>query len=182
MELPIRTADRSVDDWAAGAVHRALEDRGAQVPPTERQVYVQTYATLLERLRERADGPGYQLGAAWALIADTDLLPVTVVEAALHLLQDGWSFNRFVDDLVAFPEERFAEPDLREAASGLGMGVRLQQLRIVGDEVQTSVVYAWPGPDDDMAVTLTAWYASPVDAELARDVVDQLAASLSMQT
>jgi hypothetical protein len=58
---------------------------------------------LVDQLRARADGPGWQIGAAWALVADADLLPVTVVEAALHLMEDGCSLDGFVEQAIAAP-------------------------------------------------------------------------------
>lgn len=179
LELPVR-AQQDSGDWAVEAVDRALEERGQVAPASVRHLYVQAYAVLVDRLRERADAPGYQLGAAWALLADADLLPVTVVEAAAHLVEDGRGVDGFVEALVVAPHERFAPPDVQELATGSGPAVRLQQLRLVDDEVHTSVVYVWPGPADDVVVTLTAWYSSPVEAELSRERVDALAASLQV--
>lgn len=184
IELPVRSGADS-GDWAAGAVDRALAARERTERPGVRQLYVQTYAALVDQLRERADRPGSQLGAAWALVADADLLPVTVVEAALHLIDGERGLDGFVDQLVVAPGERFAAPDVTELETPAGPAVRVQQLRLVGprepeDEqaVQTSLVYVWQGPEADTALTLTAWFDSPVEAELSRGVLDELAGSL----
>lgn len=186
IELPVRD---SVDsgEWAARAVEQALAERRLTEPAGVRHLYVQTYAALVDQLRARADVPGAQVGAAWALVADADLLPVTVVEAALHLLDEGGTLDAFVEQAIAAPQDRFAAPDVTELGTAAGTAVRVQQLRVVHEPageptVQTSVVHVWPGPAPDTALTLTAWFDSPVEAELSRDVLDALAASLRMGT
>jgi hypothetical protein len=73
-----------------------------------------------------------------------------------------------------------------ELSSAAGDAVRVQQLRLVEEQdgepsVQTSVVYVWPGPEPDTALTLTAWFDSPVEAELSREILDALAASVRME-
>jgi hypothetical protein len=185
IELPVRG---SVDsgEWASGAVETALALRELVERAAVRQLYVQSLAALVDQLRARADGPGWQIGAAWALVADADLLPVTVVEAALHLMDGGTSLDGFVEQAVAAPELRFAAPELTELSTATGSAIRLQQLRVVGEHeaepsVQTSVVYFWPGPAPDTALTLSAWFDSPVEAELSREVLDALAASVRME-
>jgi hypothetical protein len=185
IELPVRDAVDS-GDWAAGAVDEALALRGLAEPAGVRHLYVQTYAALVDQLRARADVPGSQLGAAWALVADADLLPVTVVEATLHLLDEGSSLDRFVERAIAAPQQRFAHPDVTELSTAAGDAIRVQQLRVVdeaGDDptVQTSVMHVWRGPEPDTVLTLTAWFDSPVEAELSRERLDALAASLRLE-
>lgn len=185
IELPVRVPG-DPGDWAQRAVDDALALRGRAEPPGVVHLYVQTYAALVEQLRGREDLPGSELGAAWALVADADLLPVTVVEAALHLLEDGQSLDAFVEQVVVAPQARFAAPDVTELHTSAGTALRVQQLRIVDDgpdpgaeqTVQTSVVLVWPGPEPATALTLTAWFDSPVEAELSRSVLDELAASV----
>lgn len=185
IELPIRD-DADTGAWAAAAVDAALALRELREPAAVRHLYVQTYAALVDRLRERADAPGTQIGAAWALVADADLLPITVVEAALHLVDEGLSLDGFVEQVVVAPQSRFAPPDVTELSTDAGTAIRVQQLRIVDEAeaeptVQTSVVHVWPGPEPDTALTLTAWFDSPVEAELSRTVLDALAASLRLE-
>lgn len=184
IELPVRVPG-DPGDWAQRAVDDALAVRGRTEPPAVRHLYVQTYAAVVEQLRGRADVPGSQLGAAWALVADADLLPVTVVEAALHLLDEGQHLDAFVEQLVVAPQARFAAPDVTELQTTAGPATRVQQLRVVDGSdpaaeqtVQTSVVHVWPGPESGTALTLTAWFDSPVEAELSRAVLDELAASV----
>lgn len=182
LELPVR-GDQDLDAWATEVVDSALSLRGRVERPAVHTLYEQTYAAIVEQLRGRAAGDVPVPAAAFALIADDDLLPLTVVELTTHAL-GGSSFDAFVDSLVVAPAERFAEPEVVEVATDLGPAVRLQQLRIVeegeGQEpaVQTSVVYAWPGPTEPFATTLSAWFGSPVDAETSRSVLQELAASL----
>lgn len=186
VELPVREAVAS-GEWAARVVDELLALRGLREPAAVRHLYVQTWAALVDQLRGRADVPGSQVGAAWGLVADADLLPVTVVEAALHLLDEGGTLDGFVEQAIAAPQDRFAPPDVSELSTAAGTAVRVQQLRVVeergaGSTVQTSVVHVWPGPDPDTALTFTAWFDSPVEAELSREVVDALAASLQVET
>jgi hypothetical protein len=185
IELPVRE-DVDSGTWASGAVETELGHRELVESAAVRHLYVQSYAALVDQLRARADGPGWQIGAAWALVADADLLPVTVVEAALHLMEDGCSLDGFVEQAIAAPQSRFAPPDVTELSSAAGDAVRVQQLRLVEEQdgepsVQTSVVYVWPGPEPDTALTLTAWFDSPVEAELSREILDALAASVRME-
>lgn len=186
IELPVRDAVDS-GEWAARAVDEALALRGLDEPRGVRHLYVQTYAALVDALRARADVPGSQIGAAWALVADADLLPLTVVEAALHLLDEGDTLDGFVEQAVAAPADRFAPADVSELSTAAGTALRVQQLRVVDEPgtdptVQTSVAMVWPGPEADTALTLTAWFDSPMEAELSREVLDALAASLQMDT
>lgn len=185
IELPVREAVDS-GEWAARAVDEALALRELREPAGVRHLYVQTYAALVDALRARTDVPGSQVGAAWALVAEADLLPVTVVEAALHLLEDGSTLDGFVEQAIAAPQDRFAPPDVTELSTAAGDALRVQQLRVVDEggaepTVQTSVVHVWPGPEPDTALTLTAWFDSPVEAELSRELLDALAASLRME-
>lgn len=182
LEQPVRLPG-DAGDWAQGAVHQALALRDRAEPPAVRHLYAQSYAALVEQLRGRADPPGSELGAAWALVAEGDLLPVTVVEAALHLLDEGQSLDAFVAQLVVAPQARFAAPDVIELHTSAGPAVRVQQLRVVDEpgpaeeqSVQTSVVHVEPEPGT--ALTLSAWSDSPVEAELSRAALDELAASL----
>jgi hypothetical protein len=185
IELPVRNTVDS-GEWATRAVDEALALRALVEPEAVRQLYVQTYAALVDQLRARADAPGSQVGAAWALLAEGDLLPVTVVEAALHLLDEGSSLDRLVEQAIAAPQQRFAPPDVSELSTAAGDAIRVQQLRVVdeaGDDptVQTSVMHVWPGPEPGTVLTLTAWFDSPVEAELSREPLDALAASLRME-
>lgn len=185
IELPVRLAV-DAGQWAAAAVDEALGARELTERSAVRHLYVQTYAALLDQLRGRADAPGSQLGAAWALVADADLLPVVVVEATLHLLEEGVSLYGFVERLVAAPADRFAPPDVTELETAAGTAVRVQQLRVVEEgaaeaTVQSSVVHIWPGPEPDTVLMLTAWFDSPVEAELSREPLDALAASLRQE-
>lgn len=184
IELPLRSKEDS-GEWAARAVGAALEMRERTESAAVRHLYVQTYAALVDRLRERADAPRSQLGAAWALVADADLLPVTVVEAALHLVDEGLGLNGFVEQVIVAPQSRFSAPDVTVLDTAAGGAIRVQQLRVIAEphadeSVQTSVVHIWPGPAADTALTLTAWFDSPVEAELSREILDGLASSLRM--
>ena len=157
--------------------------RGVVEEDAVRHLYVQTYAALAEQLRGGADGD--VPAAAFALVGDADLLPVTVVQLAFHPL-DGLSTDAFIDGIVVDAAQRFAEPELVELTSGSGQITRLQQLRIVDEgegldpTVQTSVVHVCPGPTDGVVTTLSAWFPSPVDAQTSRAVLDELAKSLRL--
>ena len=182
VELPVGD-DGDLDNWAASTVHDALVLRGRTETPAVRTLLVQAWAALVEQLRARPEAGLPVPSGAYALLSDEDLLPLTVAELTGHPLATG-SFDAFVDALVVARSERFAEPELTEVTTGLGTAVRLQQLRVIegmADEdatVETSVVYAWPGPGQTCAFTLSAWFGSPVDAEVCRPVLDQLAASV----
>lgn len=181
LELPVRSAVET-DAWALGAIQEALALRGATENAAVRHLYVQTYAAVVEDLRERAVQHG--LVGAYALIGDEDLLPVTVAELAVHSREEALSIDAAVNSLVVAPSQRFSEPEVVEVRTDFGPAVRLQQLRIVDEgagqdpTVQTSVVHVWLGPTDHHMTTLSSWFGSPVDAETSREVLQALAVSL----
>lgn len=183
IELPVQ-GGQDPGDWAAEAVAEALALRGLVERPQVVELYTQTYAAVLEQLRERAEQDGAVVTAAFALVGDDDLLPVTVAELVVARLEPGQGVDAFVDALVVAPAERFGEPEVDEVPTASGPAVRLRQLRIVpgapGDEpsVQTSVVHVWPGPAEHLATMLTSWFGSPVDAETCGEALGEVVASL----
>lgn len=183
VELPVRE-DGDPGDWAARAVTDALRVRNRVEPPAILELYVQSYALLLERLRARRDGEAEYLAAAYALVSqdEDDLLPVTAAE--LWAAGTPLDRDRIVDGLVVGRGERFGEPVVSELAAPAGTALRLQQYVIVPDRdgqdlVETSVAFVWAGPVDGTSVLLTAWFASVVDGELYASVLDELASSLA---
>ena len=186
IELPI---DTQVDagSWAAEAVADALAVRGIVEPAPVVHLYVQTYAAILDSIRERAAAiEDVRLVGAFALVGQDELLADTVAELA-YVPVDSDRFDDVVDSFVVPAEQRFAEPDVSELDTDFGTAVRLQQLRIVPPDdsadpsVQASVIYLWPAQVPGRAVVLSAWFGSPVDADTTRPVVDQLAASLRVE-
>ena len=178
IELPLHTPG-DLDAWATAEVASAAALRGRVEEPSVLVLCEQVYLAVVEQLRARTPVPA----AAFALVSDQDLLPVTVVELTSHPL-DGAGFDAFVDALVVDASERFDGPLVDEVVTALGVAARVEQLRVVsettgdGQEVQTSVVYAWPVSSGRSALTLSAWFDSPVDAELNRAVLEDLAVSL----
>lgn len=187
IELPV-LEHAEAGEWAAEAVAEALAIRGIDdEDPQVLNLFVQTYAVMLDNIRERAAAlEGIRLVGAYALVGQDSLLADTVAELA-YLSVEVDRFEDFVDSFVVPADQRFSEPDVSELNTAFGTAVRLQQLRIVDEgegrepSLQTSVVYLWPGSTAGWAVALTAWFDSPVDAETTRQVVDQLAASLREQ-
>lgn len=181
VELPVQD-DTDALAWAGGAVQEALRLRGLREPAPVVEVYTGTWAALAEQVRGRAVQDGAVVVGAYGLLGEVDLLPVTVAELAVVRWEEG--LDRFVDGLVVPADQRFAPPDVQEVATASGPAVRLQQLRVVEEgperdaSVQTSVVHVWPGPEEHLVTVLTAWYDSPVDAEVTSGVLGGLAASL----
>lgn len=185
VELPVRGGGEP-GEWAARAVDELLRARDRALPRQERVVHEQTWAALLESLRARVDGGDVQLGAAYALLSDEDLLPVVVAEMAAVALTT--SIDGLVDSLVLPAERRFGEPAVETVATAAGDAVRLEQMVVVhrfdeagADEdpaVETSRFWVWPGPVEGTALVLSAWFSSPVDAELSGPLLDELAASV----
>lgn len=182
--LPVR-ADDDAGDWASDAVAQALQRRGWREPAAVTELYVQSYALLLERLRQRRDGDGDFLAAAYALVSQDDLLPVTAAE----LWGAGTELNieQLADGLVLDRGERFGDPVIDELTSPAGDAIRLKQYVIVGvagcveQSVQISVVYLWPGPVSGTTVLLTAWFPSVADGELYESDLEALASSLAFE-
>ena len=48
-------------------------------------------------------------------------------------------------------------------------------------QVYTLFAYLWIGPTPDIFVGVQAWFASPVEAELAEEALDQLASSINVR-
>lgn len=188
IDLPVRE-DGDPGDWATGVVAEALRFRALREPPAVVELYVQSYALLVERLRARRDGDGASaaeyLAAAYALVSQDDLLPV--VAAELWAAGTPLDVERIVDGLVVARGQRFGEPVVTELESPAGRAVRLKQYIVVPDAtgqdvVETSVAYIWPGPLEGTSVLLTAWFGSVIDGELYEPVLDELAGSLSFGT
>lgn len=181
IELPVQQRQES-GEWAAGAVADALAVRRVVEEPRVQHLMVQTYAAVLDSLRDRGGQDGLELVGAYALVSPEDMLPVTVAELAVHRLEPGQTLDGFVDALVVDPSRRFSPPDVRELDTAFGTAVRVQQLRVVEQDraatVHTSVVHVWPGPLEHLVTTLSAWFDSPVDAETSRGVLEELAVSL----
>lgn len=183
IELPVQ-GQQDPGDWASAAVAEALALRGLTETPQVVELYAQSYAAVLEQLRERAEQDGAVVTAAFALVGDGDLLPVTVAELVVARLEPGQGLDDFVDGLVVGPTERFGEPEVDEVATASGPAVRLRQLRIVpgaagaDPSVQTSVVHVWPGPAEHLATMLTSWFSSPVEAEISGEALGEVVASL----
>lgn len=185
IELPLHEPVEA-GEWAAAAVADALAVRGIVEDPRAVHLFTQTYAAMLDSLRDRAAGldDDVHLAGAYALVGQDSLLPDTVAELAYLPLDGGAGFDSFVDSVVVPAAHRFGEPDVTELATEFGTAARVQQLRIVDEgegrepSLQTSMVYLWPGLVPGRAVALSAWFGSPVDAESTRPVVDQLATSL----
>lgn len=108
---------------------------------------------------------------------------MVVVEVIVGSL-DADSLERFVDDLVAPDEARFGPPDVTELVTTAGDAVRLRQLLLADDEgeqvVHTSLGCVWPGLQTGTVLVMSAYFASPLEAEFVTDAVDDLARSLTM--
>jgi hypothetical protein len=187
IELPV-TSDQDSGDWAKEAVAQGLKVRGVEVSGATRSLYTQAWAAVLDNLRTRADAGDSMIVSAYGLVPGTDLLPVTIVEAHVAVLTDGRGVDGLVEDLVAPEESRFGPPDVSTSDSPAGQAVRLKQLLVVegssgtdgqnGQVVHTSLAHIWPGPEEGTAILMTAYFDSPMDAELCLHEVDALAGSL----
>ena len=178
VDLPVRL-DGDPGDWAAELVDRTLRERGTPEPNAVVQLYVQSWALLVERLRARRDGDAEHLGAAYALVSPDDLLPVAVAE--LWAVGTPMSLDAVVDAAVVDAGSRVGEPVVSEVTAPAGTGVRVQQYVVPSGSgaVQCSVAHVWPGPLEGTTVLLSTWFSSFVDAELYGPVLEQLASSLA---
>ncbi|HEU0102132.1 MAG TPA: hypothetical protein VFR07_07390 [Mycobacteriales bacterium] len=173
-------------DWAATVVSEGLRGRGLVEPEPVVQLYVQSYALLVERLRARAEEEDGQLAAAYALLSQDDLLPVSVTE--LWVFSAAMPLDAVVDGVVVDRGERFGEPVVTEIQAPAGNGMRVQQYMVspgpagVGPDqqvVETLVVHVWSGPVPDTTVFLSTWFASFVDSELYEPALEAVASSLT---
>ena len=183
VELPVENQEDS-GEWAAAAVAEGLAARSQDASTAVVALYTQAWAAVLDNLRERADGGDSRLVTAYGLVPGDEMLPVTVVELHATALDDARGVDGFVEDLVAPEEMRFGPPDVSEVSSPAGDAARLRQLLVVtdrdgGQTVATSLTYVWAGPDEGTAVLMTAYFASPMDAELNTALVDEVASSLT---
>ena len=181
LEVPF-SEDVDPGDWAAAVVSEGLRGRGLVEPEPVVQLYVQSYALLVERLRARAEEEDGQLAAAYALLSQDDLLPVSVTE--LWVFSAAMPLDAVVDGVVVDRGERFGEPVVTEIQAPAGNGMRVQQYRVSPGEdgqqlVETSVVHVWAGPVPDTTVFLSTWFASFVDGELYEPALEAVASSLT---
>lgn len=183
IELPVR-GEETPDTWAPRAVAAGLAARGVVETAAVERLYVQTWAELLRNLRRRSSDDGSAMVAAYGFVPSADLLPVTTTEVHVATLE-GHTIERFVDDLVLPDADRFGPPDVLEVATAAGEATRLKQLVIAAGEdgapvVHTNLLHVWSGPQPDSVLLMTSFFASPVDAELCLEAVDQLALTLTI--
>jgi hypothetical protein len=175
--------------WAAEVVQEGLRVRGVTEDEAVRMLYTQSLAGVAETISGR-ERPGAELVGAYLLVPGDDLVPVTAAELEVVACDPALGVDGFAEGLVLPADQRFGDPGTDTIQTRNGEAVRIEQLAIReataaaaadGDQdqtVATLVAYVWPGPVAGSVVLLHAYFGSPVDAELCREPLDDLAGSL----
>lgn len=181
--LPVEPGE-DVAHWAEAAVAHALELRGAVEPEGRRRVWEQLYAAEVDLVIADADADeARQVVAAYLLVPAADIVPVTTVS-----LQAMWVGAAGVEGAVTgavVPEdERYGPPEVDEIDTSAGTCVRVRQVLVDGDQgtLRNAVVYVWDLPEPELVLVGAAVFGSPADAAVYGEVVDELAASVSLAT
>lgn len=186
-EMPV-TPETDVAAWAAGAVGRALALRGLIETGGRRLVWEQLFAAEVDLVTADVDDER-QVVAAYLLVPAADMVPVTVVS-----LQVMWvgpaGVGGAVDSAVVPPAQRYGAPQVDELATKAGPCVRVRQVLCqpaVGpssaagsDILRNAVVYIWDLPEHELVLVGSALFGSPADGAVYGEVVDDLAASVSL--
>ena len=188
IEIPVRD-ESDLQSWARRAVDDGLRIRRRNEPREIRRVLVAGFVEMAEGARRLAYSEDAETMAAYILAPGEDCVPVSVVK--LHVLHPdpGTTLERAADDVILPAEARFGDPIVAEMETAGGQAIKVKQFPIVGvsepddmqQQVYTLFAYLWVGPTPDMFVGVQAWFASPVEAELAEEALDQLATSLNVR-
>ena len=188
IDIPVRD-DSDLWTWASAAVEDGLRIRGLSEPPHIKRAFIQGFIELAQKARQYAVGMGGETMAAYILAPRQDMLPVTTVKLESALRVPDTTLERAAEEVVLPEAARFGDPILQEMETANGPAVKLKQFAIVDDDsqdgseqqVHTVLVYLWLGPTPDLLVFVRAWFASPVEAELAEEALDELASSISVR-
>jgi hypothetical protein len=187
IEIPVRD-ESDLHAWARRAVQDGLRIRRRKEPREIRRILVAGFVEMAEGARRRAFSEDAETMAAYILAPGEDCVPVSVVK--LHVLrpEPGTTLERAADDVIMPAEARFGDPIVTDMETAGGQAIKVKQFPIIGvsesddgQQVYTLFAYLWVGPTPDMFVGLQAWFASPVEAELAEEALDQLATSVNVR-
>jgi hypothetical protein len=98
---------------------------------------------------------------------------------------DGLAGRDALLALVAVPDEQLAEPqDVDELATAAGPALRVRQRRVQADDEGRRVVtehflYAWPDPEQGLALVASTSFADLVEAARWAGAVDELARGMT---
>lgn len=193
LELPVQdgpVTESELDAWAGRLVAQALAGRGATLPPYHRMVLEQLYAATFESVRALSDDERQVLVSA-CLAPGADLDPVVTVNLSAVSLASGMPTDALVELLLVPEEQRWAEPDVDELATGAGSCLRIRQLVLdppggpddeaASSGLATSLLYVWPTAHDGIYLVLDAYFGSPAEAAVHQPDVDELARTLTVQ-
>ena len=127
--------------------------------------------------------------AAYILAPGADCVPVSVVKLHVIRAEPDATLERIADDVIMPADARFGEPIVTDMETANGPAIKVKQFPIVvvsepaeaEQQVYTLFAYLWIGPTPDIFVGVQAWFASPVEAELAEEALDQLASSMNVR-
>ena len=188
VEIPVRD-ETDLRSWARRAVDDGLRVRNRKESREVRRVLAEGFHEMAESARRLAFSEDAETMAAYILAPGEDCVPVSVVKLHVIRAEPDATLERIADDVIMPAEARFGEPIVAEMETDGGHAIKVKQFPIVvvsepddaGQQVYTLFAYLWLGPTPDMFVGLQAWFASPVEAELAEEALDQLASSINVR-
>ena len=108
-------------------------------------------------------------------------------QAARDARRAGRDLERIADDVIMPADARFGDPIVTDMETANGPAIKVKQFpswwcRNLQRRSSRSTLFAhlWIGPTPDIFVGVQAWFASPVEAELAEEALDQLASSINV--
>lgn len=167
-----------VDAESAETASDVLRARGDEQPDAERLEGVTAMVAGLARHARATDDEEARLVAAFALMPDEQPYPLTT--AALRVSEGAWSVDETIAELVAPEEERYEDPVVDVVDTPLGQAGRVTQRLVRPDATVTEwLAYAWPLPDAERTLVLSATFLDLVEAARWADAFDDLATGVA---
>ena len=188
VEIPVRD-DSDLQAWSRRTVDDGLRVRNRKESREVRSVLAAGFREMAESARRLAFSEDAETMAAYILAPGADCLPVSVVKLHVIRAEPDATLERIADDVIMPADARFGDPVVTDMETANGPAIKVKQFPIVvmsepddaEQQVYTLFAYLWIGPTPDIFVGVQAWFASPVEAELAEEALDQLASSINVR-